>query len=271
MSHPTQVFETVDYLTFHLPWGLATFTEGHSSTLPNVQNADGIWHESLLDRFLMEVASAWMAGLQLFSGRPVPPIFLRQQNSCLEVQSQDCKKTKTKLDQDFPGPKILRTAKDRNCSPVHSPLAVRKMEDQAKNGLNQSQLVFTPSNASKPKASFPTFSYSLNAKGFKCVWQRHNEQQLPRNLPLPPLRDVGCLLNNAALSTSVRAITQSQQLQHTAPRRTNVNHDNWCDLVKYDPTAQRAYGHTKGGVEYFNVIFHITIPPHYPEDWSRTG
>jgi hypothetical protein len=34
-----------------------------NSTPPFVENADGIWHESPLDRFLMELASAWMAGV----------------------------------------------------------------------------------------------------------------------------------------------------------------------------------------------------------------
>jgi hypothetical protein len=32
-------------------------------TPPFVENADGIWHESPGDRFLMELASAWMAGV----------------------------------------------------------------------------------------------------------------------------------------------------------------------------------------------------------------
>jgi hypothetical protein len=36
---------------------------GGEGTPPFVENADGIWHESPLDRFLMELASAWMAGV----------------------------------------------------------------------------------------------------------------------------------------------------------------------------------------------------------------
>jgi len=42
-------------------------------TPPFVQNADGIWHESLLDRFLMEVAPAWMAGVSGAWGINVSP------------------------------------------------------------------------------------------------------------------------------------------------------------------------------------------------------
>jgi hypothetical protein len=38
------------------------------TTPPFVQNADGIWHESLLSRFLMEVALAWMAGVSELGG-----------------------------------------------------------------------------------------------------------------------------------------------------------------------------------------------------------
>jgi hypothetical protein len=44
-----------------------------NNTPPFVQNADGIWHESPLDRFLMEVATAWMAGVSELGAEMLAP------------------------------------------------------------------------------------------------------------------------------------------------------------------------------------------------------
>ncbi|EDR13495.1 uncharacterized protein LACBIDRAFT_322469 [Laccaria bicolor S238N-H82] len=54
---------------------------------------------------------------------------------CLEVQSQDWKKTKTELNPDCPRQEIFRTVKDHNRGPVFSLSQFRKFRDQRKTGL----------------------------------------------------------------------------------------------------------------------------------------
>jgi len=53
----------------------------------------------------------------------------------LEVQSQDWKKTETRLDQTALGPQILRTGKDRNRGPVLGLSGFLKFRDRGKTGL----------------------------------------------------------------------------------------------------------------------------------------